>query len=83
MRHWFENRLTRLLAAVYVATWERAIAALPHDESSSRTTHLPDAGGPVSGPVRHRSMQSETTTHQLVELTIYATPPEQPERNDA
>jgi hypothetical protein len=32
MRGWFENRLTRLLAAVYVAAWARAIAALPHDE---------------------------------------------------
>jgi hypothetical protein len=32
MKRWFENRLAMLLAATYMASMARAIAALPHDE---------------------------------------------------
>jgi hypothetical protein len=83
MRRWLENRLTGLLAAAYTAAWARAIAALPHDELSCRTTNLPGVGGSGSGPARHRPSQSGNTKRQLAERTIYAVPLEQSERNNA
>jgi hypothetical protein len=53
MRRWFENRLARLLAAVYVAVRAQAIAALPHEELSCHRTNRLDGGEPGSGPARH------------------------------
>jgi len=84
MRRWFENLLTRLLAAAYVAAWARAMAALPHDELSCRTTHLPDMSGHGLGPVRHRAPQSSNGKPQFAERTIDpAAPREHSERNNA
>jgi hypothetical protein len=83
MRRWLENWLTRLLAAAYMAAWARAIAKLPHDELSCRTTNLPGVGGPGSGPAWHRPSQSINTKRQLAERTTYTVPLEHSERNNA
>jgi len=83
MRHWFKNRLARLLAAAYVAARTRAIAALPHDELSCSTTNWSVVAGDGSGPVQHRALQSSNTKRQRAHRSINAVAPEQSERNNA